>query len=367
MFEKNINEPKYKIIKSYIKNLIKEKIVKNGQMLPSEYELTEKFDVSRHTVRQAFGELAKEGWIYKEQGKGTFARYVNTSDKKGMIGLITTYISDYIFPHIINGIESIMTDEGYSLIIANTNNNKEKEAYQIKSLMEQNIKGLIIEPTKSAEENVNLYLLKEALARDIKIMFINATYKELESEKPNVGYIIMDDVKGGYIATHYLLETGHRRIAGIFKQDDIQGVRREEGYRKALESFNIIPYENLIGHFTTEEKNSFPHKFVQGLLHKELKPDAIVCYNDEIALKVIQTAKECGLSVPQDISVIGYDDSKLATVSDVNLTTVKHPKKEMGEQAAYHLIKMLENDCQKHMVIYEPELAIRSSCKERHE
>jgi GntR family transcriptional regulator of arabinose operon len=144
MFEQNANEPKYKLIKTYIKNLIKEKIVKNGQMLPSEYELTEKFGVSRHTVRQAFGELAKEGWIYKEQGKGTFARHVNTGANKGVIGLITTYISDYIFPHIINGIESVMTDEGYVLIIANTNNNKEKEAYQIKSLMEQNIKGLIL-------------------------------------------------------------------------------------------------------------------------------------------------------------------------------------------------------------------------------
>ena len=62
MFNHNTNEPKYRIIKSYIKNLIKEKKVEDGQMLPSEYELMEKFGVSRHTVRQAFGELEKEGW-----------------------------------------------------------------------------------------------------------------------------------------------------------------------------------------------------------------------------------------------------------------------------------------------------------------
>lgn len=368
MFEQNLKEPKYKLIKSYIKSLIREGNVKDGQLLPSEYELMEKFNVSRHTVRQAFGELAKEGWVYKKQGKGTFARYFNTCDKKGMIGLITTYISDYIFPHIISGIESVMTEEGYSVIIANTNNNKEKEAYQIKSLMEQNIKGLILEPTKSAEKNVNLNLLEEVLARDIKIMFINAIYTDLKSENPNVGCVIMDDVKGGFIATEYLLKIGHRKIAGIFKRDDIQGVKREEGYRKALGNFGIIPDENMIGRFTTENKRIFPKEFVSNLLDKrnnELKPDAIVCYNDEIAVWVIQTIKECGLSVPQDISVVGYDDSSLATVLDIELTTVKHPKKQMGELAARHLIEMLENNSGNHRIIYEPELVIRSSCKAR--
>jgi len=261
--------------------------------------------------------------------------------------------------------------------------------------MEQNIKGLILEPTKSAEDNINLNLLEEVLARDIKIVFINATYKELEDKSPNVGYILMDDVKGGFIATRYLLETGHRKIAGIFKRDDIQGVRREEGYRKALESFGVVPEENMIARFTTEDKIIIPKKFVHNLLsnkknankiinkkedinndksikdslksvkneNNELIPDAIVCYNDEIAVKVIQAIKECGLSVPQDISVVGYDDSSLATVLDVGLTTVKHPKKQMGELAAHHLIEMLENNCGNHKIICEPELVIRSSCR----
>jgi len=107
-------------------------------------------------------------------------------------------------------------------------------------------------------------------------------------------------------------------------------------------------------------KNSFKSSNGQSDM---LKLDAVVCYNDEIALKVIQAIKDHGLNVPQDISVIGYDDSSLATVSDIKLTTVKHPKKQMGKQAAHHLIEMLENNCLNHKVICEPELVIRSSCK----
>ncbi|HOJ11851.1 MAG TPA: GntR family transcriptional regulator [Clostridiales bacterium] len=352
------NEPKYQRVKLYIKELIREGVICNGQMLPSEYELMEMFAVSRHTVRQAFGELAKEGWVYKEQGRGTFANYNKNIDHKGIIGVITTYISDYIFPHIISGIEEVLAKGGYVLALANTNNNKEKEAQHIMNFMEQNIVGLIIEPTRSAEENTNLHLLKEVESRDIKTIFINAAYPDYDSP-----YIIMDDVKGGFTATQHLLQTGHRKIAGIFKKDDLQGLKREEGYKKALKSFNITPDESIIGHYGTESKGTYPYIFAQKLVESRERPDAIVCYNDEIAIKVVQAIRDRGLEIPDDISIIGYDDSALALASDIKLTTIRHPKKQMGEQAAHYLIEMLENNIHKPVMTYEPELIVRSSCK----
>lgn len=358
MIERMTNEPKYQMVKVYIKELIKKESIEYGEKLPSEYELMEKFKVSRHTIRQAFGELSKEGWIYKEQGRGTFSNYRKNVSQKGMVGVITTYISDYIFPHIISGIEEVLAKEGYVLALANTNNDKEKEAQHIKNFIQQKIVGLIIEPTRSAQANVNLPLFKEIQNNDIKTIFINATYSDFDT-----AYTIIDDVKGGFAVTQYLLQIGHRKIAGIFKSDDLQGVRREQGYRNALNSFGIRSDESIIGHYDTEGREGFPHAFMQVLLAREDRPTAIVCYNDEIAIKAIQAVRNMGLRVPEDISIVGYDDSSLALASDIKLTTVKHPKTSMGNQAASFLVGMLENNMRKPFIIYEPELIVRTSCK----
>jgi len=353
-----VTPPKYELVKDYVKHLLKENIITYGGKLPSEHDLMEKFKVSRHTIRQAFGELTSEGLIFKEQGKGTFSNYRRDAKYKQIVAVLTTYISGFVFPGIITGIEETLSDEGYMMLLSNTNNIKEREAQYLTSISEHNVVGLIIEPTKSARENTNLKLLEEIRNRGIKFVFINACYDDF-----NGSHVLLDDYRGGFIAAEYLIQLGHRRIAGIFKTDDKQGVKRKEGFIAAMEKYGVPVEPEFIGEYETFNMYDFPYMFAQSLLRKEKHPTAFFCYNDVYALMVIQAIQDRGLKVPDDISIIGFDDSLSMIQSETKLTTIMHPKKAMGVQAAKYMIDMLEGRLEKPQIVYRPELIVRNSCR----
>ena len=106
----------------------------------------------------------------------------------------------------------------------------------------------------------------------------------------------------------------------------------------------------------------YPFTFAQNLLSRKDRPSAIVCYNDQCALQVLQAAAERGLKVPQDLSVVGYDDS-LTAPSAVKLTTVRHPMKEMGRTAARFMVDMLESRAGIPCRVFQPDLIVRDSCR----
>ena len=174
----------------------------------------------------------------------------------------------------------------------------------------------------------------------------------------------MDDEKGGFVATEYLLQLGHKDIGGIFKTDDKQGVYRKNGFIRAMKEYGAnIDYSN-IGEYSTEDMYDFPYMFSQSLFRKkENSPTAIVCYNDQCSLLVMQAIDDSGLSIPEDISVVGYDDSLSTVHSDLKLTTIRHPKENMGIQAAKYLVGMIEGRMEKPQMVYQPELIVRNSCR----
>ena len=351
------NGPKYSQLKEYLKEKMRQGNILPDEQLPSENMLARQFMVSRHTVRQALGDLENEGYVYREQGRGTFCAPRKRNNSGRTIAVVTTYISDYIFPAVIRGIEEVLSASGYTLLLANTGNDKLKEAQCLENLLSQDIAGLIIEPTKSAGDNVNFKYFQELKRRKIPYLMLHAVYPELEP-----AYIVMDDEKGGYMVTQYLLQLGHRDIAGIFKADDLQGVKRQAGFCSALNTYNISLKPEFLGNYDTEQQKSFPYQFTRGLLQRVNKPTAIVCYNDQIAIRILEAVREEGIKIPDQLSIIGYDDSSLAVASEVKMTTIKHPKAEMGRQAARFIIDMMEGRMEKPRLVYQPELIIRSSC-----
>ena len=350
--------PKYEMVKNYVKHLLVDNAIAFGDKLPSENELTEKFQVSRQTVRQAFSELTSEGYIYKEQGRGTFSKYKKKANQKQIVAVLTTYLSGFVFPGILAGVEQVLSEEGYMMLLSNTNNTKKREAQYLENILEHNVVGLIIEPTKSARENVNIRLLETLRDKGIKTVFINACYDNFDSS-----YVLLDDFKGGFIAAEYLIQLGHKKIAGVFKTDDKQGVNRKNGYIAVLEKYGAAADPRLIGEYGTENMYDFPYIFAQSRLRSEDRPTAFFCYNDQCALMVIQAINDSGLRVPDDISVVGYDDSISIIQSDFKLTTISHPKEEMGRQAAKFVIDMLDGRIEKPQMIYKPELIVRNSSK----
>ncbi len=356
------NIPKYVKLKELIKELILNEKLKPGDIIESENNLSSRFGISRHTVRQAIGELVNENWLYREQGKGTFVSHEvgkNNHEKK-MIGVMTTYIHDYIFPDIIKGIDDVLSQKGYSIILGCTNNHQSSERLCLESMKENNIAGLIAEPVKSALPNPNLELYKEIIESGIPVIFINAFYKELDSS-----FVVEDDFNAGYMATKHLLELGHRKIGGIFKVDDMQGHQRYKGYSSAYNEFNLIPNDASVLWFSTEDRqrlldNSIPDEtFFEHLDGCT----AIVCYNDQMAVKLLDYLRTMNIHVPDDISIVSFDDSSLATVTEVKFTSVAHPKEKLGQKAALSLLSIIDEQVDHVKEKMNPELVIRGSTK----
>ena len=149
-----------------------------GEKLPTEQEIGELFSVSRHTVRQSILELEKQGYIYRERSKGAYVDKLEKSKKtkSKMIIVITTYVSEYIFPFLIKGIEEVLSKNGYDILLLSTNNEKQKEREQLKKLLEYDVVGAIIEPTASALGNTNEDYYKEISNNNIPYLMINAAY-----------------------------------------------------------------------------------------------------------------------------------------------------------------------------------------------
>lgn len=353
---------KYNLIKQEIKSWILEGKILPHEKISSENELVKQFGVSRHTIRQAIGALVNEGWLYTEQGVGTFCASRNQDKEKRekTVAILTTYISDYIFPSIIRGAEAYLSKKGYTIYLASTNNNIENEKRCLENILSQNVSGLIVEPTKSAISNPNLNYYLSLEHQNIPYVMINAYYDELCPPS-----ITMDDEKGGYLATEHLIRLGHERIIGIFKTDDLQGVKRMKGYVGAHRKYGISIEPGRIITFNTETKYERPKDEVRRLLkNADPYPTAIFCYNDEIALSILDIIRELKLKIPEEISIVGYDDSYLADASEVKLTTIKHPQSEMGKDAAKLIIDAIEGKIKLNTaepIVYMPELIIRNS------
>ncbi|ASS96998.1 GntR family transcriptional regulator [Peribacillus simplex] len=357
---------KYIDVKNKLKAWIVEGKIKPGEKIHSENEMVKMFGFSRHTIRQAVGELVHEGWLYREQGSGTFC--TNRAGQSTMrrprknIGVITTYISDYIFPSIIRGIESYLSSQGYSLIMASTDNDIEREKHCLLNMLDKDIDGLIVEPTKSSNYNPNINYYLNLEQNGIPYLMINQYYSEL-----NPPHIIIDDELGGFLATDHLIEYGHEKIVGIFKSDDLQGVSRLKGFINAFRNSGLAFFSDMVITYTTENREQKILEELKSVLNSPNRPTGIVCYNDEIALKVLNVFRELQLSVPEDISIVGYDDSHLAEASEVKLTTITHPKMKLGIDSAKWIISKIEgknSENLEHSTIYKPELIIRNSTKD---
>lgn len=359
--------PKYRQLKREILGWLESGRLRPDDQMPSENEIAEQFGMSRQTVRQTFGELEREGRLYRIQGKGTFVQDPNAAraDDPQTIGIITTYISDYIFPHIVRGAESALRSRGYRLTLSSTDNDKRKERECLRMMTGQPLSGLIIEPTKSAEGNPNLSYYLELEYRKVPYLMINERYPEMTCP-----YLKLDDETGGFRAADHLIRLGHRRIAGFFKTDDLQGVNRMKGFLRAHKQHGLPLPPELVIHYKTEEKTSKPYERLSALLAlspEQGRPTAMVCYNDELAVQLLDAVRRHGLAVPHDLSVVGFDDASLATATEVKLTTLTHPKTAMGEAAAERLIALIEGratDSEPAAVIYTPELIVRGSTRQ---
>lgn len=335
-------KPKYQVILDDIKSKILSGDYNVGEQIPTESALQSMYEVSRQTVRKAILELSNEGFLRSEKGSGTYVsnQYrskTGGSSHKKTIGVITTYISDYIFPSIIRGIESRLNEDNYSLLLASTNNDVAQEKKALEMMLSYGVDGLIIEPTKSNLYNPNIAYYLSFKEQDIPIIMINAFYEEIE-----LPYLCLDDVQSSYLATKELITKGHTQIGLIAKMDDLQGKYRMKGYIKALGESKLRFYPEQIFSFNTETKQTLSTDLKDFLNKNRDTLTAIVCYNDEVGLEVVHACRQLDITIPEELSIIGQDNSYIAKNANIQLTTLTHPQEAMGRDAADWVIKKLQ-------------------------
>ncbi|MGD7045803.1 GntR family transcriptional regulator [Jeotgalibacillus proteolyticus] len=335
-------KPKYQTLFEDIKSKILSGDYTAGEKIPTESALQELYGVSRHTVRKAILELSNDGFLRSEKGSGTYVsnQYLSKSRDNAnnkIIGVITTYISDYIFPSIIRGIEERLKEDNYSLLLVSTNNDVEQEKKALEMMLSFGVDGLIVEPTKSNLYNPNIAYYLSFKAQDVPLIMINAHYEELD-----VPFLRLDDVQSSYLATKELISKGHSNIGLISKMDDLQGKYRMKGYIKALGEAKLKFQPEHVLSFKTETKLDLYNNLKQFLTHNKDMLTAIVCYNDEVGLEVINVCNQLGITVPGQLSVIGQDNSYIAKNANIKLSTLTHPQEKMGRDAAEWIIKKLQ-------------------------
>jgi GntR family transcriptional regulator of arabinose operon len=298
--------------------------------------------------------------IARVRGSGTFVKESVPRRPAGCsVGLISTYFSDYIFPHILTGVESVLSDAGLPMQLAITHNLVSEETNALNNMISSGVSGLIVEPSKSALPNPNMELYRKLREDNIPLVFFNAKYPWADFP-----LITMNDESAGRMMTDHLFDMGHTKISGIFVLDDIQGHKRYRGFMNSFLAHGRNDAEQNVLWYEASEMNdlfTFGRRKLQDLIANST---AVVCYNDMLAVNFLCFCRENSIRVPEDLSVVGIDDSKYSSLCDVPLTTARHPQNVLGQAAGELIIKLMnEPSSQVNDVIFEPELVVRDSVR----
>lgn len=335
---------KYLLIANTLRKDIADEVFTDGQPLMTETELATRFKVSRQTIRQAIALLEEDGLVVRRRGSGTYvSHHPRKHGRLITVGVVTTYITDYIFPSIVRGIESVLSANGCVMSLSATYNQTAQEEALLEQILRYPLDGYIFEGTRTAAPNPNIHLYEALRQRNIPTVFINGCYPELS----RAVYVVMDDRAGGRQAAEYLINKGHRRIGGIFKADDRQGVERYMGMCQALEDHVLSAEPALMRWFTTDTKSSFLAGDSAEQLIADLRAyqaDALLCYNDDIAIQLMALLQKAGLVIPDDLSLISFDNSVYASICTPGLTSLSHPKEQFGCLAAEKLLQQIRGE-----------------------
>lgn len=342
MQNSNNDNLKYQKLYHWAHTLITSGVIKNMDKFPSEASLQKKFGYSRQTVRTALQQLEDEGLITRVRGSGTYVSYEGSimDQKRSKIGLLLSYYSDYLFPQVYDGIESALTEKDYGIEVAVTKNRLNDESLYLEGLLKSGVSGFIIEGSRSAFPNSNIRLYKEIKKRNIPTIFIHNHYDNLEF--PSVE---MEDAKGAYELTKILIENGHRKIGGIFKYDDMQGMERYRGFIECLSDYGIKYNDDYISWYSTKDmddklsKKNFAH-----IGRKTKDCTAMMIYNDEVADKYVEYLTEKGIKVPEDLSIVSFDDAQLQQEDNIKILSLVHPKYKLGRITAKNLLRMIDDE-----------------------
>ena len=294
---------------------------------------------------QRIQQIAREsGYTASAVGRSLATR------KTEAIGVVVTSIADPFNGDLVDGIEEVANQGGYSVILATSQADPEREIAVVRSFGERRVDGILV--ASSRVGSLYLPMLEEL---KIPIVLVNNQHGS-----DFVYSISVDNVDGAYQAARHLIERGHRRIAYL---GDRLGLHSDEdrfaGFRKALLESGIPLCRELV--IYGDGKLEGAMSAAGELLGGSEQPTAVVCYNDMSALGLLRAAEERGITVPDQLSVTGFDDILFASLARPALTTVRQPRREMGHKAMQLLLEIFGGSPTEKAVVIGGELIVRGS------
>jgi len=279
--------------------------------------------------------------------------------KTNTIGVIVPEITSYFFSSIISGIQDQVSPMGVNMIIGQSNESYEEEKSNVQAFTSINVDGFLISPSSETDKTDHLEML---VNNDIPLVVFDRDCVGIEVDK-----VFVDEYKGAFQAVEYLIQTGCKRIAHIAGRQTLSTARhRLQAYKDALRNHHL-PFDKI---YVIEAEGFAPEHGIEPtkkLLSLPKPPDALFAINDGVAIGSMYVIKDAGITIPDEISVIGFDDDPHSSYFKPSLSTVWQPTYEMGTLSARLLMKRITapHDLPRPRTekLY-PELVVRGSSKQ---
>jgi LacI family transcriptional regulator len=266
------------------------------------------------------------------------------------IGLIVPDITNPFFPEVAGGVEDAAREAGYGVLLCNSSWQKASERQYVALLAGRRVDGIIIAPISSgAEEPVD-----ERVSATLPVVYVsNVPHPTRQS------CVVIDNARGGLLATRHLLEAGRAPVAFIGSAEG-SGGERFEGYRKALDDRGVAYDERLVRFGDMKQVSGY--RLFRQVIEEGGRPRGVFAENDLMALGCMQAARELSLRVPEDVAIVGFDDIPFASFPEVQLTTIRQPTYDMGRMAVEILVDHIAREPGKRearRVVLKPQLVVR--------
>lgn len=327
-----MNQPLYQQIFHDLQQAIADGSLPVDSQVPTEKELSAKYQVSRITSKRALTELEQLGLIYRVRGKGSFVK-ATTSDlnrndviKNSRILFLLPFLSDLSVGDFTKGLNPVMQENQLEVMMTTVDFLVNKTAKEIM----QEFDGMIYYAFATDQ---HLDLLFELSLKQFPVVVLDKKIYELPFPT-----VLSDNFQGGSLATAHLISKGHKKIAYLFgEQAHPQSVRqRYLGYLEALDKANL-PF-----HTTLDAKGTTIETLLTYI--NEHQVTAFVCENDLVAIQTMNHLKQQGYRIPDDFSIVGFDDIQAAALVDPPLTTIAQDFHQLGELAGNALITWLKTN-----------------------
>lgn len=279
--------------------------------------------------------------------------------RTNIIGLVIPDILNSFYAEVSQAIENALRGYGYQLLLCNTSLGNPQELEYIQLAKQGVMDGIIFACTGSDDPLANKAELVKLAKHYLPVLLVNR-----QAPNSDLPTIDCDRFQGAYQATEYLCALGHQDIAFVGGFMSVgASYQRFDGYYQAMQDLNLPVHKKwaLDGRFRAE----IAYDQVQKLIRENELPTAFLCSNDQMALGVIRCLAENSIAVPGEVSVCGFDDTRLSAFFNPALTTVKIPITEMGEAAAQAMVDLLDKKRIPKMQLFPTQLVVRNSCERR--